>query len=213
MKLTRLASALAVTALMASGASAATLSFSGMNSHSITIGTNHDSPLLTPGTVIGYVRGDAKTATDGLMLDESVRLKFTYIFSEASNTNFLSTIGGKGFSTDTATIGDSFTVKLNGLLDFAVGTTQPVDRVSSIVNNGLADPGSQSPTRFGIAFLSFGGDPAWYVALDDIAQGDRDFDDLIFKVELAKIPVPAAGFLLLGGVGALGALSRRRKKD
>jgi hypothetical protein len=211
MRLKRLATAFAAAALMTTGASAATIGFSGASSHNSIVGSGHDGPLPS-GYDLAYVRGDFKTALTGLFLDEATKVKFTYLGSEANNTNYL-TSGSKSLDTATASIGDFFTAKLSGFLDFAVGTLLPIERASYIENDGVAESGIKNPRDFGIAYVQFDGDPAWYVFFDDIANGDRDFDDLIIKVELAKIPVPAAGFLLLGGMGALGAMSRRRKKS
>ena len=41
--------------------------------------------------------------------------------------------------------------------------------------------------------------------------GDSDLDDIVFRVDVSQVPVPAAGFLLVGGLGAMAALRRRKK--
>jgi hypothetical protein len=42
----------------------------------------------------------------------------------------------------------------------------------------------------------------------DVAQNLSNFD---LRIEAAPVPVPAAGFLLLGGLGGLAAMKRRKK--
>ena len=44
-----------------------------------------------------------------------------------------------------------------------------------------------------------------------LQPGDRDFDDFALRIDIAPVPLPAAGFLLLAGLGAMGAVARRRK--
>ena len=52
---------------------------------------------------------------------------------------------------------------------------------------------------------------AFYVLFDDIAFGDRDFDDMVTKTEVSTVPIPAGGLMLLSALG--GALVLRRRKN
>lgn len=50
------------------------------------------------------------------------------------------------------------------------------------------------------------GDPQWF----SLTWNGSD-DNALISVEVAPVPVPAAGFLLLGGLGGLAAMKRRKK--
>ena len=66
--------------------------------------------------------------------------------------------------------------------------------------------------NFGIYFDGVVGDniTSFFLALDDTVQGpDDNHDDIIVRVDVAAIPLPAAAWLLLGVSGALVAAKRR----
>lgn len=72
-----------------------------------------------------------------------------------------------------------------------------------ISNDISADPFSGFTGEFASVwgFGAFGSNDAWKLKTVDV------------KYDMAPIPLPAAGFLLLGGVGALGFLARRKKNE
>lgn len=78
----------------------------------------------------------------------------------------------------------------------------------------LANGGSPAPLgseRFGIYASGTGPLSVFFLAFDDQSQGaDDNHDDFIIRVNVSAVPVPAAGFLLVGALGGL-ALLRRRK--
>lgn len=167
------------------------------------------------GTVLDIITGDVKDATNGLeLIGGPARITYTYLGSEAGNSNFGAQIGTTNFTNGPggSSIGDSITVTqaLDGLLDFVFGTTAPASAVGEIMNNGGATAAVGNLYDFAIGYIKIS-DTSFYALFDDIAQGDRDFDDLALRIDVAPIPLPAGGLLLITGLGGMAALRRRKK--
>lgn len=182
-------------------ADAATLSFVGVGTTQEL--TGYDLSPDLDGQTIDYISGDVKSLANGLSVTGKAKVTFTYVGSEADNTNF--SAGGFSF-TEANTVGDfgSFVQLVDGLISFSFGTTLPA--AALISNDGSANPISDM-YAIGYKFIS---NTSYYVLFDDIAGGDRDFDDFALRIDVAAVPLPAGGLLLLGGLGALGAMRRRR---
>ncbi len=53
-------------------------------------------------------------------------------------------------------------------------------------------------------------DTSVYALFNDGYTGDKDYDDMIVRVDVSQVPLPAAAWLLIAGLGGLGLASRRR---
>jgi hypothetical protein len=162
--------------------------------------------LLAPLTVFDSTSLDG----DGLYVTTSktARITLTYVGYEARNTNSASSTsaGLSTFVTDTSANGDTITFdQKSGLVDLTFATDGKITTPCAIANGYVGGSTCQ------IAFSSLlSGDTATYVMFGD-GIGDSDLDDIVFRVDVSEVPVPAAGFLLIGGLGAMAALRRRKK--
>lgn len=142
----------------------------------------------------------------------------TYLGKEAGFNNTFHWSGAEIFNSGTAVNASQlFNNVAAGMLDFAFGINSGV---ASLFNG--ANPGSGGPSNFFVTFeneIASSGQIA-YLFLDDSGSADDNHDDLVVRlaitngnISIAPIPLPAAGFLLIGGLGALAAVARRRKQS
>lgn len=207
MKTIKFAAAAVAATLIASSAGAATLSLVGGGYQDYTISGYDLMPNLN-GAEIKFLSGDVKNSTNGLSVSGPAKVTYTYVGSEADNVNYSASIADAWLITEATSSGSSVVTNVlsGGLLNFLFGTIAPTSALGQILNHDGAIPNS---ANFAIGYYQSGS--SWYAMFDDLANVDRDFDDFVLKIDVAPIPLPAAGFLLLGGLGALGAMSRRRK--
>jgi len=130
----------------------------------------------------------------------------TFLGKEANNKNVAFSMAGGEITTAGGPTSYTTNVGGPGLLDF---------NFESISNGSVvASAGSAGVTgTAGIAFGAlFNGGRSVYAFFDDSgANNNRDWDDMLVLIEVSPIPLPASALLLLGGLGGIAAIKRRRK--
>lgn len=154
-----------------------------------------------------------KTASNGVSVDMRLTITFTYLGSEAGFTNLGVELIGDTIvfrnSGPASNFGDTFSFDFGpGLIPFAFETLG--NGGATVANNGVVDP---SDTELEIAYSEiFNGGRSINVFFGDSGAGvDGDLDDLGIRIDVAPIPLPAAGWLMIAGLGGLAALRRKRK--
>ena len=189
------AAALAAALSLAATAQAATFTMAGGTP--FTLGANYDP---NPGTA-GLAPGASVARNGALSLGGEGRVTFSYIGTEAGFANQFWVNGLKRFDNKAAG-NDAFTLKLGaGALPFEFRTASPAGAVAN---------GASSDFYKSIAL--FQKSPSTVFALfNDASTSDRDYDDMVVRMDVAPVPLPAAAWLLMAGLGGRGAVARRRK--
>ncbi|MET1414838.1 hypothetical protein ABVF61_21375 [Roseibium sp. HPY-6] len=152
----------------------------------------------------------------GLALDGEAKVTFTYLGFEAGRANSAASTTGFG--------GDSFVNKGAGASEFGdqikdvfSSNVTPflLDFFFSSSNSVTTEVADNDGTIDGDLTLAFGpifnGGTSVFAFLGD-GSGDDDFDDIVVRIDVAAVPIPAGLPLLVGGMGMLGYMGWRRKK-
>lgn len=214
--------AAATFALSGTSASAAVLSFAPGKGAAVNFGDGNYNGTPCPGDITKCYNPSGAVAAGltedllvfddsaanmrgpGLVLDEAAIITVTFLGKEAGAQNYAFSLGGEVANTDV--IGASYSVAVDaGTLDFSF---------KSLFGGGTL--ASNDGTFIGTAAMGFsklynGGTKVYAFFDDSGAADDRDFDDMVVEITISQVPVPAAGFLLIAGLGGLAALKRRKK--
>ncbi|RBO53175.1 hypothetical protein DSD19_10520 [Rhodovulum sp. BSW8] len=219
MRILKTLAASAALALSAGALHAATLSFAGGTGYGAAFNGgvgNYDNTCEDGNTSCYNPSGAAATLTEdltafdaanpgpGLLVNTAARLTVTFLGKEASALSYAFSLGAGNEVTNKDALGTSYSVDVEaGALDFSF---------ASLASGGtLASNDGTFVQTAALAFSKIYNGNTVYAYFDDSgAADDRDFDDMVVKIEIAPIPLPA-GVLLLGtALGGLG-LARRRK--
>lgn len=160
------------------------------------------------GDTVTQLTGAEKTAARGLSLSGPALVTFTYLGEEAGFSNSFAIVSGGEtlFANNGVTpFGASVTrVFDGGFLDFSYVTGGAGG--GSVANNG----GVVGASGLNIAYSAlFNGGTSVLTFFGDFT-GDSDNDDLAVRIDVAPIPLPAAAWMLLGGLGGLALVRRKR---
>ncbi len=199
-----LSAACVFAAFIGGSASAATLSLSGGTN--VVLGAN-----FNPAPVTGVVVGDSVTnfsglGGGGLSVSGPAKVTFTFLGKEASYSNSaVELFGLTGLSDTTPGASISFTQVFAGLLNFKFSTA---GAGGAFIVNGVGSANS----NLDMAFTSiFNGGKSVIALFGDGGGGnDDDFDDMVVRIDVAAVPLPAGGVLLISALGGVAALRRRK---
>lgn len=217
----------AFVALTAMPAGAATFSLTGGNDFGWGTGSYSAGPCTVASSCYNPAGAGAGLAQDltvfdashsgSLSIDGPATVSVTFMGKEAGWTNS-ARIGGSSISTAGGATSFSASV-VGGVLDFVF---------SSLQGGTIASAGGGIIGDAAIAFSAiFNGGKSIYAFFDDSgAASDRDFDDMVVRIdlfdviveqqaairlaEIPAVPVPASGLLLVGALAGFGALRRRK---
>lgn len=204
---------LAATAL----AAAATL---GSNASAATYGTIGDDNEYLTGDLGGYFGANL------YLIGGSADIQVTIVGAEAgflNHFNFEGTSFSYGNNSPAGNFDDNgvvaqvtFTGVVSGLLDFWFGANQ---NAASVTNGSNPDNTTAAPNFF-VSFLPNPVATAGQSVMlffDDGGSADDNHDDLIVRLDIvggdgriAPVPLPAGGLLLIGALGGLAVLRRRK---
>lgn len=214
--------------MLASAASAATLSIQGGDTPNAVPGNfgplrAADGAVATPGdlsdplTIFNKPLGSAQK-NDGLYVESQydALITFTYIGYEAGNENsvFRDKNGAEIFNTATTNTGATYQFIIDAspktLVPFRFATDGALTDGCEFFQNGNG-LGRNANRNCSLAFSSIFGDDNHVYALFGDGAGDSDLDDIVMKISVETVPLPAAGWLLIAGMGGLAAMKRRKK--
>lgn len=201
--------------LISVSANASTFHLEGGESATISGLPSLFNPSNLPGDIVDNIT-IFDSAGEGVKLTGPADLTYTYIGKEAGSTNAFITSSGPDFFLTAdflwlpgTVAGSNFETSQSsaGFLDFSFWGLGTCCVNPGIITNGLGNLFPGGVLSFAVSVLD---ESSLYLMFGDGA-GDKDFDDMLVRVDVSPVPVPAA-FWLFGTalVGFIG-MSRRTR--
>jgi len=149
------------------------------------------------------------SADEGIWLDGDADLVYTYIGKEAGSTNASSTSTSDRFFITGSTAPNTIfeTTGSSGYLDFSFEGLGTCCVDPGTFTNGLGNSGANGGLSLAVVMLN---PTSLYLMFGD-GFGDADYDDMVLKVEISAVPLPAAVWLFGTALIGLVGFSKRRK--
>jgi hypothetical protein len=200
--------------LVSLSASASTFYLDGGESGTISGLPSLFDPSNAPGDIVNNIT-IFDSAGEGVGVTGPASLTYTYIGKEAGSTNAFITAGSGpdmfltadflGFSGTVSGSTFETTQSSAGLLDFSFLGLGTCCVNPGMITNGVGNLFPGGVLSFAVSVLD---ESSLYLMFGDGA-GDKDFDDMLVRVDVSAVPVPAAfwlfGTALIGFIG----ISRR----
>lgn len=195
MKLRLIAAALFAALAVAPAAGASTFAVTGGERFALPSNYNPNPGVAGIGAGTEVLRNAALS-----LLGKGV-VTFTYLGTEAGYTNQLWLGGTRIFDNKSGTNPAAAFTLAAGTLDFAFRTVSPAASAANGATAGFYNSIALLQSAPGTVYAFF----------NDGARVDQDYDDMVVRMDVAPVPLPAAAWLLLAGVASLGAVARRRR--
>ncbi|MFV0474259.1 MAG: VPLPA-CTERM sorting domain-containing protein [Pikeienuella sp.] len=192
---------------LSESAGAATFGLDTTGGVAATLGAGYDlSEPTMPHSIVNF----SGAGFGGLTVTPGATITATYMGSEAGASNGARLeFGLFAFSNATSSVGDSVTFMNTGNLVNLLFSTNNLGGDDAIDNS----IGLSTDDRLNMAFTDISGatgDVTSVFAFFGDGAGDLDYDDMVIRLDISTVPLPAAGLLLLTGLAGIGFMSRRR---
>ncbi len=224
----KFASVVITSAIMATGASAATVTYTegnGQNRKLVADSSDLEDSPIPGGFALGSFESDDVLQLHGRIVSSQDVFSYTFAFSGAFNVEF--DLDGyqlaAGLTSSDLVDPDSGYETLSGLVGQVAKGGNPVAGTTvKNVSFSLSGGGSTvsktfvtdvlaSNTTDGFIFSGLGN--VEYTLTVDGSLRPTSGAVALYDLKISAVPIPAAGFMLLGGLGGLAALRRRKSKS